>query len=145
MRYLSLWVAMVILLPLQGGGEVDAFRTPSMPSSSSSSSVHRVSSSYLYMAGSKSLKSKQAALRQKMEQAKRQKEEPPSSFTDEEIRQRNDRLRFAELLQRGGGALSSDGTEYLNRKQEEEEIDAVRKFGDCRCIDYTTVVLDLMQ
>jgi hypothetical protein len=86
--------------------------------------------SHLYMASSKSLNNKQAALRQKMEQAKRQNEKEPESLkslTDEEIRQRNDRLRFEELLQKGAAAINSSDGEYLSRRQEEDLIDAVRK------------------
>lgn len=89
-------------------------------------------------------KNKQAALRQKVEDAKRQKQEEKgnagleiskcdkSNLSDKEIRERNDRLRFEELLKKGTANIlndfSSDG--YLNREQEEEEIDAVRK---CSC------------
>lgn len=50
-------------------------------------------------------------------------------LSDKEIRERNDRLRFEELLKKGTvhvmNDYSSDG--YLNRQQEEDEIDAVRK------------------
>jgi hypothetical protein len=95
----------------------------------------------LFMAGgSKSLNNKQAALRQKMELAKRQKMDEEQqhsslsnskpSLSDQEVRERNDRLRFEELLRKGSvnvfNDCSTDG--YLSRKQEEEEIDAVRKF-----------------
>lgn len=91
----------------------------------------------LHMASSKA-QNKQAALRQKMEAAKRQNQdgitEPEiatekSGLSDKEIRERNDLLRFEELLRNGAANVlndySSDG--YLNRQQEEEEIDAVRK------------------
>jgi hypothetical protein len=89
--------------------------------------------------GSKA-RNKQAALREKMEAAKRQNQEEQGfaglrvsdderNLTDTEIRERNDRLRFEELLKKGAANVmndySSDG--YLNRQQEEEEIDAVRK------------------
>lgn len=82
-------------------------------------------------------KNKQAALKQKLENAKRQKleeageeaEEERRRLSDKEIRERNDRLRFEELLQKGSASVlsdySSDG--YLNIQQEEEEIDAFRK------------------
>ena len=53
-------------------------------------------------------------------------------LTEREIRERNDRLRFEELLRKGSASVlndySSDG--YLNKQQEEEEIDAFRK---CSC------------
>ena len=86
-------------------------------------------------------KNKQTLLQQKMEEAKRQKmneagDVPAATaagqgkITDQEIRERNDRLRFEELLRKGSASAlndySSDG--YLNRQQEEEEIDAFRKW-----------------
>lgn len=46
-------------------------------------------------------------------------------LTDQQIKERNDRLRFEELLQRSGTVLneySADG--YMSKKQEEEESDA---------------------
>ena len=78
---------------------------------------------------------KQAELRRKMEQAKRQNleesmddTEEKSLLTDKEIKERNDRLRFAELLKKESANVlndySADG--YLNRQQEEEEITASR-------------------
>ena len=95
----------------------------------------------LYMAaGSRSL-NKQAALRQKLEQAKQQKFEQQQNTTttsssssgyplsEKEIRERNDRLRFEELLQKKGGAFidSENDMEYKSRQQVDDEIDAVRK------------------
>lgn len=84
---------------------------------------------------------KQALLKQKMEEAKRQNLDPAEDaeiiagrqkLTEREIRERNDRLRFEELLRKGSASVlndySSDG--YLNMQQEEEEIDAYRK---CSC------------
>jgi hypothetical protein len=82
---------------------------------------------------------KQAALRQKMEAAKRQSsnaiEEQTGSkrdLSDEEIRQRNDRMRFEELLKKGIGRIQSeyDSDGYLSQQQEEDEIDAVRSGKD---------------
>jgi hypothetical protein len=88
------------------------------------------------MASSKA-QNKQAALRQKMEAAKRQNQnsvseistEKSASLSDVDIKERNDRLRFEELLKKGAANVLNDyGTDgYLNRQQEEEEIDAVRK------------------
>ena len=103
--------------------------------------------SYLYMAaGSRSL-NKQAALRQKLEQARQQNFEQQQNTTttssttisssssgyplsEKEIRERNDRLRFEELLQKKGGAFidSENDKEYKSRQQEDDEIDAVRKY-----------------
>ena len=83
-------------------------------------------------------KNKQGLLKQKMEEAKRQNLDTTENaettagtqkLTDREIRERNDRLRFEELLKKGSSSVlndySSDG--YLNKQQEEEEIDAFRK------------------
>jgi hypothetical protein len=86
----------------------------------------------------KSSLKKQADLRRKLELAKQQNKEEDddnqpvaskkSLLTDKEIKERNDRLRFEELLQKGSSSVlndySSDG--YLNKNQEEEEIDAAR-------------------
>jgi hypothetical protein len=86
--------------------------------------------------------SKQAELMKKLQQAKQLAKES-SGETDaesasptentklsaKEIKERNDRLRFQELLATSGSSVmndySSDG--YLNRQQEEEEISAARK------------------
>ena len=109
----------------------------------------------LYLAaGSRSL-NKQAALRQKLEQAKQQNFEQQQQqlqqqqqnttisssssssssvsgypLSEKEIRERNDRLRFEELLKKKGGAFidSENDKEYKTRQQEDEEIDAVRKY-----------------
>ena len=95
-------------------------------------------------AGSRSL-NKQAALRQKLEQAKQQNFEQQQQnstttasssssgypFSEQEIRERNDRLRFEELLQKKGGAFidSENDKEYKTRQQEDDEIDAIRKYA----------------
>ena len=93
-------------------------------------------------AGSRSL-NKQAALRQKLEQAKQQNFEQQQQnsttttsssgypFSEKEIRERNDRLRFEELLQKKGGAFidSENDKEYKTRQQEDDEIDAIRKYA----------------
>lgn len=88
----------------------------------------------LYMAKSKSL-NKQADLRRKMELAKQQKEEKivesglTLELTAQEIKERNDRLRFEELLKKEAGNVLNDygSDSYLNKQQEEEEIAAARK------------------
>ena len=112
-------------------------------------------------AGSRSL-NKQAALRQKLEQAKQQKFEQQQQqnstttasssssgypFSEKEIRERNDRLRFEELLQKKGGAFidSENDKEYKTRQQEDDEIDAIRKYATpisvYICIHLNLVVL----
>ena len=82
---------------------------------------------------------KQAELRKKMEMAKKQKagavpaseeaDDQKKALSDQDIKERNDRLRFDELLKKSSAAVfndySSDG--YLNKQQEEEEINAQRK------------------
>ena len=87
-------------------------------------------------------KNKQADLQRKMELAKQQKlkeqglDEPEAATTNQqqlspqEIKERNDRKRFEQLLQRENmnkmlNDYTSDG--YLNKQQEEEEITAARK------------------
>jgi hypothetical protein len=90
--------------------------------------------SLLNMAKSKSL-NKQADLRRKMERVKQQKEEEivqsgmTIELTAQEIRERNDRLRFEELLKKEAGNVLNDyGLDsYLSKQQEEEEITAARK------------------
>jgi hypothetical protein len=85
---------------------------------------------------------KQADLMKKLKEAKQQAKESSGEVDDEseipkkvselsaqEVKERNDRLRFQQLLAEGGTSMlndySSDG--YLNRQQEEEEISAARK------------------
>lgn len=107
------------------------------------------SATRLFLAKSRN---KQAALKQKLEEARRQKlaqdnmeattlddsldtmdsktqqqkKQQQVQLSDDEIRIRNDRLRFEELLKKGYS--SSSLNEYLTVRQEEAEIDAVRKF-----------------
>jgi hypothetical protein len=103
----------------------------------------------LHMAGGNKSLHKQAALRQKLQQAKQQNIEQLSSslpdgtlpssssssslqqqkqLSDQEIRERNDRLRFEELLQKGAGTTNLlNDDEYKSKQQLEDEIDAVRK------------------
>ncbi len=90
------------------------------------------------------LRNKQAELQRKMMLAKQQaaqkaiENDDGSStggkqkvrMTDEELKEANDRKRFDELLNSQSasiGAQSSDN--YLSQEQEEENIDAYRKFG----------------
>ena len=88
-------------------------------------------------------RNKQADLQRKLQLAKQQKQEQSGEnenaakeggdnqekpLSEKEIKERNDRLRFEELLKKEGAKVmndySSDG--YLNRQQEEEEIQAAR-------------------
>jgi hypothetical protein len=91
----------------------------------------------LYMG--KKIRNKQADLAKKMALAKEKKSEKEDSDTssddasnkkiaDKEIKEINDRKRFEELLKSSSVSLreiSSDG--YLNKEQEEAEIDALSK------------------
>jgi hypothetical protein len=79
-------------------------------------------------------RSKQAELAKKMALAKKENSEQPGDdqasettkrLTNKEVKEQNDRKRFEELLQKQSSSLSdvsSDG--YLNKQQEEAEIDA---------------------
>lgn len=85
----------------------------------------------------------QAGLQRKLELAKQQQKNPdeagddvaddetPKALTAEQIKERNDRKRFEQLLQREGSKslnnYNSDG--YLSRDQEEEEITAARAYN----------------
>jgi hypothetical protein len=83
-------------------------------------------------------KNKQGDLKRKLEIAKKQKKaaeetdgnDQDQSSSAQEIRERNDRLRFEELLKQSSVSaavlndFSADG--YLTREQEEEEINAAR-------------------
>jgi len=114
---------------------VDAFWV--VPPSSSSQRVAR-----LFMGKGLNKANKQAMLKQKMEAAKRQKQgdddgadvaeddKDTKQLTAKEIKERNDRQRFEELLRKGGANFLSDYSQdgYLNKQQEEEEIDAFRKY-----------------
>jgi hypothetical protein len=83
---------------------------------------------------------KQADLMKKLKEAKQQAKgetvgddsvnsKETTELSAKEVKERNDRLRFQQLLAEGGTSMlndySSDG--YLNRQQEEEEISAARK------------------
>lgn len=94
-------------------------------------------------------KNKQLLLKQKLEDAKRKKlidqsnendddngdasktRQKLQQLTDKEIQEKNDRLRFEELLKKGSASVLNDYSEdgYLNKQQEEEEIDAFRKYS----------------
>lgn len=96
--------------------------------------------------GLNKFKNKQADLKRKMELAKQQKKEAggaeeddaeeegtkPKKLSAKEIKERNDRKRFEDLLKREGSKVLSDYTSnsYLNNKQEEEEITAARSGVD---------------
>jgi hypothetical protein len=87
----------------------------------------------------KKMRNKQAELANKMALAREQKAqeegadlqqgpEAEERLSSKEIKERNDKLRFEELLKKQSTSLndvSSDG--YLNSQQEEAEIDAYRK------------------
>ena len=90
----------------------------------------------------KKFRNKQAELAKKMEIAKKQKaekegldQEPTKAvkLSDKEIKEQNDRLRFDELLKSQSVSMNSISSDsYLNKQQEEEDIDAYRKYPCCR-------------
>jgi hypothetical protein len=87
----------------------------------------------------KKIRNKQADLAGKMASAKKQAAEKEGGvdlnietgtekLTDKEMQDRNDRLRFEELLKTQPASMNdvaSDG--YLSKEQEEAEINAMRK------------------
>jgi len=120
---------------------------PYTTTASSSSSRSSSGATELYMGkGLNKQKNKQMDLKRKMELAKLQKQgidtdadtdaaasaenDSKLGLTQEEIKERNDRRRFEQLLQREGTKMFSDyeSDGYLNTKQVEEEISAQRKF-----------------
>jgi hypothetical protein len=100
----------------------------------------------LQMAANKKMRNNQAALAQKLALAKEQankkdgeddgtnainaKKEAAARLSAAEIKEKNDRLRFEELLRTQASTVlndySSDG--YKNHQQENEEIMAARKY-----------------
>ncbi len=119
---------------LCGSGVVAAFQ----PAPITTSHDKITSSTSLWMA--KKIRNKQAELAKKMALAKEQNAQnegvDPGSphalerLSDKEMRERNDRLRFEELLRKQTASLndiSSDG--YLSKLQEEADIDAYRKLN----------------
>jgi hypothetical protein len=118
--------------------------SPSVGALSPTSSARTLSSSsscgIVRLNMAKASNNKQAELKRKLEQAKLQKLETTTAtsadnraeaaaLSDRQLKERNDRLRFAELLRKEAANVlndySSDG--YLNKQQEEEEITAARK------------------
>ena len=101
---------------------------------------HRRSAQLVRLEMAKKSLNKQAELRRKMELAKKQKQNPDQTapdekegrLTDQEMKERNDWLRFEELLKKGSATslndYSADG--YLTKNQEEEEIKAARSGAD---------------
>jgi hypothetical protein len=91
--------------------------------------------------GLNKIKNKQLDLKRKLELAKQQKQEASGepvegdssskkTLSVEEIKERNDRKRFEELLEKAGANVLNDFTSdaYLNTNQEEEEITAQSKY-----------------
>ena len=72
----------------------------------------------------------------KLAEAKKQNQDPneddkseTTKMTDQEIKERNDRKRFDELLQNRAVSMNDMGNDgYLSKEQEDAEIDAYRKF-----------------
>jgi len=106
-----------------------------LPESFQRSSHHVTPSTVLHLK-----LNKQQDLKKKLELAKKQnkKEEDivddeskdqSGRLTDKEIKEQNDRLRFQEMLDKKGSIVLNDygSGGYLNKQQEEEEINAARK------------------
>jgi hypothetical protein len=81
-------------------------------------------------------RNKQADLARKLELAKQQKKQEteqtagqPATLSPAEIQEKNDRLRFEELLRREAATALNDYSKdgYLNIVQEEEEINSKSK------------------
>jgi len=102
-------------------------------------STAKVSSTVLYRAFHK--KNKQAELLKKLNNAKEKRENDDGTdepekisstseprLSDEDMKKANDLKRFEQLLSSNSGTMSyeldGDGTNYLTKKQEEDDIDA---------------------
>lgn len=96
----------------------------------------RLGSTSLFMG---KLRNKQAELQRKMMLAKQQAAQKASEngdessskvrMTDEELKEANDRKRFDELLNSHSAMIGDKSSDsYLTQEQEEENIDAYRKF-----------------
>lgn len=115
----------------------DAFITPQHA---------RFSRSNTAIFGAFNKRNKQADLMKKFEDAKKRREmneaglsedeetkEITDTLSDREIKERNDRKRFEELLDRDtilGGGDDLSGTNYMTRKQEEENANASYKMSN---------------
>mmetsp|Transcript_15332 Transcript_15332/g.18160 ORF Transcript_15332/g.18160 Transcript_15332/m.18160 type:complete len:296 (-) Transcript_15332:252-1139(-) len=116
--------------------DVEGFQ---VATSLSISSTAKVSSTVLYRAFHK--KNKQAELLKKLNNAKEKRENDDGTdepekisstseprLSDEDMKKANDLKRFEQLLSSNSGTMSyeldGDGTNYLTKKQEEDDIDA---------------------
>ena len=87
------------------------------------------------------LRNKQAELQRKMMLAKQQAAQKANEngdeagkqkarLTDDELKKANDRKRFDELLNSQSAYIGSQSSDnYLSQEQEEENIEAYRKFS----------------
>lgn len=137
---LSVQIIPVVLLPLALSSSqcfVHCFQIPFAPLQLCGTNKRQNGrQTFLEMGkGLNRLKGKQAALQKKMEEARRQnrkndeEETPATALTDEEIKERNDRLRFEQLLAQGSMPNFDNDQEYLTESQEMEEIDAASKLA----------------
>ena len=89
----------------------------------------------------KKIRNKQAEMLRKLKQARDQNKDDSAESTeassstkkrisDEEMKERNDRKRFEELLNSQTSSMDYNSDGYLNKEQEMEEIDAARKGVD---------------
>jgi hypothetical protein len=107
----------------------------------SSNMPRRRASSAGSLGMAKKLRNKQAELMKKMSEAKKEKEDPKAvetsgatmKLTNEEMKEANDRRRFAELLKTSAVSMNDVASNgYLSREQEEAEIAAYRKLKQFR-------------
>lgn len=140
-------LALVVITAQQPSCTVDAFQPRPVTNimGAKSSNTKNTGTQLSMGKGLNKFKNKQADLKRKLELAKKQKkgtdndddeEEDESStkaLSDEEIKERNDRKRFEQLLKQEGGKVLSAYTSdsYLNTNQEEEEITAASKYFYC--------------
>ena len=98
----------------------------------------RITRPYSLLLGAKKFGNKQADLQEKLRQAKAQNQNNGDDnnssslkgLSDTEVKEENDRKRFAELLERRGSLFDEYSNDsYLNTAQEEEEMQAARKLS----------------
>mmetsp|Transcript_1345 Transcript_1345/g.1765 ORF Transcript_1345/g.1765 Transcript_1345/m.1765 type:complete len:288 (+) Transcript_1345:188-1051(+) len=99
--------------------------------------MHFQSSSALSMGkGLNKARNKQAALAKKMEIAKQKREgsleDGEKKLTDQEMKEKNDRLRFQEMLENTPAGANMNADDYLSQKQLEEDMEAYRSGEDRR-------------
>ncbi len=127
-----------ITIPVGIHGFVSKTRTLQIPQNNVVMGGSSSSSSSTVLFGAFHKRNKQADLMKKMQQAKEEREEKQpeekKELSDEEIKERNDRKRFEELLNREGVTANNYdygvGDNYLTKEQEEEDMTASQRGVD---------------